>query len=142
MSDRQVKQVIVFRKDLLKGKDGIRKGKFGAQCAHASLAAVLNTMKKSQGKGTTEFSVKFKDGSYLDKWLNGGFTKICLGVEGEKELLELHRLIRKSNPEIPCVLITDAGRTEFHGVPTHTCVGVGPFWADEIDKFTGELSLL
>ena len=35
------KQVIVFRKDLLKGLNAIRKGKFGAQVAHASLSSLL-----------------------------------------------------------------------------------------------------
>ena len=35
------KQVIVFRKDLLKGPNAIRKGKFGAQVAHASLGSLL-----------------------------------------------------------------------------------------------------
>ena len=39
--DRAVKQVIVFRKDLLKGDHAIRKGKFAAQVAHGSLGALL-----------------------------------------------------------------------------------------------------
>lgn len=39
----QTKQVIIFCKDLLKGENGIRKGKFGAQCAHASLCAFYST---------------------------------------------------------------------------------------------------
>ena len=43
---------------------------------------------------------------------------------------------------IPHVLITDAGLTEFHGVPTNTCLGIGPYEAEEIDKFTGNLPLL
>ena len=37
----KVKQVIVFRKDL-----NVRKGKFASQVAHASLAVILNMMKK------------------------------------------------------------------------------------------------
>lgn len=140
--EREAKQVIVFRKDLLKGQHGIRKGKFAAQCAHASIGAVLDLMDKTRTKGGTEYYLKFKDGSCFDKWFNGAFAKVCLGVEDEKELLELYRRVKKESKDIPCVLITDAGRTEFHGVPTHTCVGIGPFWADEIDKFTGELKLL
>ena len=44
--------------------------------------------------------------------------------------------------EIPNALITDAGLTEFHGVPTKTCLGIGPWESEEIDKITGELSLL
>ena len=43
---------------------------------------------------------------------------------------------------IPHALITDAGLTEFHGVPTNTCLGIGPYIAEEIDKFTGNLPLL
>lgn len=35
----QAKQVIVFRKNLLKGDCAIRKGKFAAQVAHASVGA-------------------------------------------------------------------------------------------------------
>jgi peptidyl-tRNA hydrolase len=32
-------------------------------------------------------------------------------------------------------------RTEFHGVPTHTSVGIGPDRAERIDAVTGELKL-
>ena len=99
-------------------------------------------MDKERIKGGTQFTLKFKDGTCFDKWFNGPFAKICLGVENEKELLELYGKVKKEAKEIPCVLITDSGRTEFHGIPTHTCIGIGPFWADEIDKFTGELKLL
>ena len=42
------KQVIVFRKDLLKGPNAIRKGKFGAQVAHASLSSLLELFHKIQ----------------------------------------------------------------------------------------------
>ena len=27
---------------------------------------------------------------------------------------------------VPCAVIVDAGKTEFHGVPTKTCAAVGP----------------
>lgn len=43
----QTKQVIIFRKDLLKGENSIRKGKFGAQCAHASLCAFLSSFEQN-----------------------------------------------------------------------------------------------
>ena len=38
---------------------------------------------------------------------------------------------------LPTALITDGGRTEFHGVPTHTTVAIGPARADQIDQITG-----
>lgn len=139
--NRKVKQVIVFRHDLLKT---LRKGKIGAQVAHASLGALLKHFNKDSHNddyGTKiEYSVSFRNDSILDKWLNGIFTKICLYVENDEELVALYNKIT-SESDIPCVLITDAGNTEFHGVPTHTCIGIGPYWSDEIDKFTKDLKL-
>ena len=139
----EVKQVIVFRKDLMKGEHSLRKGKIAAQVAHASLGALLKFFNKESknddyGKKYT-YSCEFRDHTILDKWLNGIFTKICVMVDNEEELLELYNKINET--EIPCVLITDAGNTEFHGVPTNTCIGIGPFWSEEIDKYTKNLPL-
>jgi peptidyl-tRNA hydrolase len=39
-------------------------------------------------------------------------------------------------------LITDAGLTEFAGVPTNTCVAIGPAWNEKVDAITGALKLL
>jgi PTH2 family peptidyl-tRNA hydrolase len=38
-------------------------------------------------------------------------------------------------------LITDRGLTEFGGVPTRTCLAVGPDYYDLIDPVTGDLEL-
>ena len=38
-------------------------------------------------------------------------------------------------------LCVDAGRTEFHGVPTATCCAIGPDWPERIDPITGHLKL-
>ena len=148
------KQVIVFRKDLLKGPNAIRKGKFGAQVAHASLGALLklfNISKKElirlgsyediePGQIQYEYSVIFRENTVLDDWLNGKFTKVVVSVNSDEELLELNKALDET--VIPHALITDSGLTEFHGVPTNTCLGIGPYEAEEIDKFTGNLPLL
>ena len=148
------KQVIVFRKDLLKGPNAIRKGKFGAQCAHASLGALLkffNICKKEPirlgscgdiepGQIHYEYNVTFSKDSILDDWLNGKFTKVVVSVDSDEELVALNKALDETI--IPHALITDAGLTEFHGVPTNTCLGIGPYEAEEIDKFTGNLPLL
>lgn len=148
------KQVIVFRKDLLKGPNAIRKGKFGAQVAHASLGALLklfNISKKEpirlgsygdieSGQIQYEYSVIFGENTVLDDWLNGKFTKVVVSVNSNEELLELNKALDETI--IPHALITDSGLTEFHGVPTNTCLGIGPYEAEEIDKFTGNLPLL
>lgn len=125
------KQVIVMRKDL-----GMRKGKMISQGAHASLGSVLNLMRKSDYK----YEIEFDKDSYLDQWLNGIFTKVTVGVDSEEELIELYRKALEMG--IPTILITDAGKTEFKGVPTKTCIAVGPFYKDKIDEITGHLKLL
>lgn len=147
------KQVIVFRKDLLKGPNAIRKGKFGAQCAHASLGALLKlfsvykqelikfgTFDVESGKIQYEYNLTFGKDSVLDDWLNGKFTKVVVSVDSDEELIALNKAL--DDTFIPHALITDAGLTEFHGVPTNTCLGIGPYVAEEIDKFTGHLPLL
>lgn len=144
-----VKQVIVFRKDLLKGEKAIRKGKFSSQCCHASLGALLSIFEKEEiwedesfPSVGTRYKLEFKHGSYLDEWLNGIFTKITLAVDNDEELVKLYKKIKKERPDIPCVLITDCGKTEFNGVPTNTCIGIGPYISEEIDVFTKDLKLL
>lgn len=140
--DRAVKQVIVFRKDLLKGDHAIRKGKFAAQVAHGSLGALLKLAWRFRDeKDVNHIDFRYGDDSGLKKWLDGIFTKVCLSIDNDEELINLYNNI-KDNSEIPCALITDCGLTEFHGVPTNTCIGIGPWWSDEIDKFTGNLKLL
>jgi PTH2 family peptidyl-tRNA hydrolase len=39
-------------------------------------------------------------------------------------------------------LITDSGKTEFHGQPTRTCLAIGPDESSKIDAVTGHLELL
>ena len=147
------KQVIVFRKDLLKGPNAIRKGKFGAQCAHASLGALLTlfnvykqelvrlgTFDVEPGKIQYEYNLTFGKDSILNDWLNGKFTKVVVSVDSNEELVALNKALDETY--IPHALITDSGLTEFHGVPTNTCLGIGPYTAEEIDKFTGNLPLL
>lgn len=132
-----VKQIIVMRKDL-----NMRKGKIAAQASHASLGALLQLFNKTHNGDTTNYSIDFGKDSYLNEWLNGIFTKICLSVESEEELLSIYETIKKERQDIPCVLITDCGLTEFHGVPTNTCIGIGPFWSEDIDVYTKHLKLL
>lgn len=130
----KIKQVIVVRKDLK-----MRKGKIAAQSAHASFAVFRNEMTKQILPGGMNRYL-FEVGDIQASWLDNEFTKICVSVDSEEELLEIHRLAEASN--LPNALITDAGHTEFHGVPTKTCCAIGPARGDKIDKITGGLSLL
>ncbi len=123
-----VKQVIVMRKDL-----GMRKGKMIAQGAHASLAVVLEIQKNDS-------FLSPKDLKAFHAWIHGTFSKICVYVNSEDELMQIYK--EAIQAKLPVKLITDAGHTEFHGVPTRTCLCIGPAWSEDVDKITGKLPLL
>lgn len=132
---REAKQVIVVRKDL-----GMRKGKIAAQAAHASLGAVLKLFTREDVGKHFSLNAVFSGKSPEHAWLDGPFTKICVSVDSEKELLDLVEEARRKG--ILHCLITDSGRTEFNNVPTITCAAFGPWWVDELNRLTGHLTLL
>ena len=126
---RKVKQVIVVRHDLK-----MRRGKQIAQGAHASMSFICRRL---QDKG----SVAFDDFTEVQRaWLTGAFAKVCCRVDSEEELMEIHDKALEAGLEVH--LITDSGKTEFHGEPTNTCLAIGPDEADKIDEITGHLQLL
>lgn len=117
------KQVIVMRKDL-----NMRRGKEIAQGAHASMAFL--SKKVCAG-------ILFSDLEY--EWMSGTFTKVCVRVNSEAELLAIEEQAKKEGLQVE--VITDSGKTEFGGVPTRTCLAIGPDEAEKIDKITGSLAL-
>jgi PTH2 family peptidyl-tRNA hydrolase len=137
VTTKEPKQVIVVRKDL-----NMRKGKLAAQVAHASMAVILDMMaKKSMLHGKMEeWTLIMSREDALFRWLKGPFVKIVVGVDSEEELMGLY--VAASLAKIPNAMIQDAGRTEFHGQPTYTCIGIGPADPEEVDKITGHLKLL
>ena len=137
---RNIRQTIIVRKDL-----NMRKGKIGAQSAHASMLSLLNLMRKmyvndNHGNESIILHTEFTKDSYIGEWLEGSFTKICLGCESEEELLDLYK--QAQDLDIPVVLVTDNGLTEFNNVKTNTCICIGPYPKEEIDKITSHLKPL
>lgn len=129
------KQVIVMRKDLK-----MRRGKENAQAAHSSLAFLtrrLLSIGKTKSNGEQEFSIVLSKTE--QEWLNNSFAKITLQIDSEEELLGLYNLAKEAGIEVHKVI--DAGRTQFNGVPTLTCICLGPDYAEKIDKVTGHLKL-
>lgn len=129
------KQVIVMRKDLK-----MRRGKEIAQGAHASISFLTRYLVPIDF-GATKKGVWHKVLLSLKamQWLSEGFTKVCLQVDSEEELLEIYRAAIKGGLEAH--LITDSGKTEFNGIPTHTCCALGPDDDKLIDIVTGHLKL-
>lgn len=125
-----VKQVIVIRKDL-----NMRKGKMVAQGAHASMGAIFSIANKEYFSLHVPILTEA-----MRSWIYGKFTKVCVSVDSEQELVDLYNQAKTAGL-ISC-LIEDAGLTEFGGVPTKTALAIGPDQSEKIDVITGHLKLL
>ena len=124
----------------------IRKGKIAAQAGHAGIDAILMALNKEgrlhDFEMTSEgFSLKNTDkpSSPLSDWFIYGCAKVCVYVDSEEALLDIAQ--KAKDKGIIASVITDAGMTEFHGIPTKTCLALEPLTADIADELTGELPL-
>jgi peptidyl-tRNA hydrolase, PTH2 family len=149
----EVKQAIVVRRDL-----GMPLGKLAAQVAHASMSFISSGLMRPLSRYCTDpysydnwFLGPTQEEVYtceerrlivdeeLAIWLDGAFAKVVLSVNSEEELLAVYARARDAG--LRHSLITDEGRTVFNGIPTHTCVGVGPNYIEKVNKVTGSLPL-
>lgn len=128
-NDGKSKQVILIREDL-----NLSPGKLSAQVAHASLAAFLNREKTDSIGEALNIPLSPAD----IEWLTHRFTKVCLKVKDEAELLKYYNLAKEKG--LKCSLIKDAGFTELQE-PTYTTVGIGPDFIETINEITGKLRL-
>jgi PTH2 family peptidyl-tRNA hydrolase len=145
-----VKQVIVMRTKFphpTKNGEFIkpRRGKMIAPACHASLKIFFDRMEKvywgerGSPNADNEYDWVSELTPEMESWKNGHFTKICVYVNSEEELLEAVRLSEQAG--LPTALIKDSGLTEFDGVPTNTCCAIGPAMSSKIDVITGEMPL-
>lgn len=137
----QSKMMIVMRRDLK-----MRKGKIAAQAGHACIDAVLMALNREgrlgdleMTSGGMELKLTEKPASPLSDWFMHGCAKICVYVDSEDALLEIAQKAEERG--IIASVITDAGMTEFHGVPTKTCLALEPLPAEVADELTGSLPL-
>ena len=128
---RPTKQVIVIRRDLR-----MRRGKEIAQGAHAATAwladLILQTMRANDVDHLALSPAE-------QAWLESSFRKVTVKVNSEEELIAVYQ--KALDAGLVVHLITDRGLTEFGGVPTRTCLAVGPDYDDLIDPVTGDLEL-
>ena len=135
------KMMIVMRRDLK-----MRKGKIAAQAGHACIDAILMALNK-EGRVNdfeiTDDGIALRDTDKpttpLSDWFKYGCAKICVYVDSEEELMNIADKAKEKG--IIASVITDAGMTEFHGVPTKTCLALEPLPADIADELTGNLPL-
>jgi peptidyl-tRNA hydrolase, PTH2 family len=128
------KQVLVMKKF---PKDrNLRTGKYIAQGAHASLGSLLSLGEFDEERMTFTISMK---NPFVYEWVIGRFAKIAVYVDTDDELAAIHNKAKAAG--IATAIITDAGLTEFNGVPTLTAVGIGPDDVEKINEITGHLPL-
>ncbi len=135
------KMMIVMRRDLK-----MRKGKIAAQAGHACIDAILMALNKEGrmndfeiASGEIVLNNSDKPRTSLSDWFMYGCAKVCVYVDSEEALLDIAQKAKEKG--IIASVITDAGMTEFHGVPTITCLALEPLPADIADELTGKLPL-
>ncbi len=112
-----MKQAIVVRTDV-----GMGTGKLAAQVAHASLSAHGKAGRRAR-----------------KRWKTDGQKKVVLEGTSERELYELSEIADREG--LPNAIVRDAGHTQLEP-GTVTALAVGPAAEDDVDRVTGELSLL
>lgn len=135
------KMMIVMRRDLK-----MRKGKIAAQAGHACVDVILMALKKegrlddiTATEDGAELLAADKEATPLSEWFEYGCAKICVYVDSEEALMEIAEKAKEKGVLVS--IITDAGMTEFHGVPTKTCLALEPLPAEVADGITGNLPL-
>lgn len=124
MADK-VKQVIVMRKDL-----NMSKGKMVTQGAHASIAFLTHLVRGYNGESLLLSKAE-------KEWVHGTFFKVCVGVNDEKELLDIgYNAVAKG---LSVKYIEETGGFD---KPTLTCLAIGPDYSSIIDPITKHLKLL
>jgi PTH2 family peptidyl-tRNA hydrolase len=140
------KQIIVIRKDLK-----MRTGKACAQASHASMSFLTkNSLLIEFDDGISILSEnrpKLLNRAFygenveeINHWLNNSFRKICVYVNSQEELEEVHQ--KALDAGLISHLITDNGATEFNKVPTMTCCAIGPHFCHKFEGITDHLPLL
>ena len=129
---RPTKQVIVIRRDLK-----MRRGKEIAQGAHASMAWLRQrVMPRLTPAGRAD---QVQISAAERSWLELSMRKVTVKVGSETELLDVYDKALAAGLVVH--MVTDRGLTEFGGIPTRTCLAVGPDYDDLIDPVTGDLEL-
>jgi peptidyl-tRNA hydrolase, PTH2 family len=129
---RPTKQVIVIRRDLR-----MRRGKEIAQGAHAATAWLAGRLLQGMSPNGTADHVALSPAER--SWLETSVRKVTVKVNSEAELMAVYQKALAAGLVVH--LVTDRGLTEFGGVPTRTCLAVGPDYDDLVDPVTGDLEL-
>jgi len=119
----RIKQTIIIRKDL-----NLSKGRLVTQGAHASIAFLTDLIKEYNPLLLSKAE---------KEWVYGTFFKVCVGVDSEKELLDIGY-----NAVMLGLSVKYIEETTGFDKPTVTCLAIGPDYSSKIDPVTKHLKLL
>ena len=126
----RIKQTIIIRKDL-----NLSKGRLVTQGAHASIAFLTDLIKEYNPLQLTDSQLQLNEAQ--KEWIYGTFYKICVGVDSEKELLDIGY-----NAVMLGLSVKYIEETNGFDKPTVTCIAIGPDYSSKIDPVTKHLKLL
>ena len=101
-------------------------GKLAAQVGHAFAAIIYE-------------AVNSRWAERVDAYMAESQSKIVVRTDSECELVRI--LTEAESVDLPCTLVTDAGRTVFDS-PTKTVCAFGPAYATELTPYLRRLRLL
>jgi PTH2 family peptidyl-tRNA hydrolase len=133
-----LKQVTVIRRKYPDGKGGTRgvnAGKYIAQGQHGAMQFIVESLEPMPFLGDDVSNIHLSRLEIF--WLLNGMTKIVVQVDTLEEIQAIHAeaLAR----DMKSFLVTDSGHTEFNGVPTVTCLTIGPDLREKFVNLTDEL---
>jgi PTH2 family peptidyl-tRNA hydrolase len=103
-----------------------------AQGAHAPLAWLAESVIQRMTPAGSVDHVELSEAERA--WLDSSFHKVIVKVGSKAELLAVYQKALEAG--LVAHLITDRGLTEFGGVPTRTCLGIGSDYDDLTDPVT------
>ena len=141
-SEDKAKMVIVMRKDLK-----CPKREYCSQASHAAVGAVIQALYgfrlEENDFRLDAYAYKVRKDAYVDSatkdWLAGEFTKIIVAVDSLEALEDIEK--KALDIGLNICKITDNGHTCFDGIPTVTCLAIGPCYSSQVDPITKDLKL-
>lgn len=130
--------VTVIRRRYPDGKGGTRglnAGKYINQGQHGAMQFIVDALSPKPYSGDDASHIYLSDLEI--EWLENGMTKIVVQVDTLEEIEAIYAeaLLR----DMKSYIVTDNGHTEFGGVPTVTCVTIGPDLRENFVNLTDEL---
>jgi peptidyl-tRNA hydrolase len=126
---QNAKMVIVVRKDL-----SMRKGKFAAQVASASMQFLIDNNESARGD---ELHVKMSHEEAI--WLRGMMSRVIAIIDTESALKDL--ILKAELKGVPVYPVYDS-RVTPEGDKTLTCAAFGPAEGDDVSMILGKLKVI